>query len=147
MLTANPGNPTEEKMMIKRLCVEPALEISQVNEFAEDWDRNVGDACIELSDGQKQRIAIARAIVRRPKVFVLDEATSAIDAKIEDTILQRVEALGCTLIIISHRLSTINKADRIVVMSDGKIVDEGSHMDLYNRCSCYKELVSKQIIK
>ncbi|MCK4306500.1 MAG: ATP-binding cassette domain-containing protein [Candidatus Eisenbacteria sp.] len=134
-------------MMIKRLCVEPALEISQVNEFAEDWDRNVGDACIELSDGQKQRIAIARAIVRRPKVFVLDEATSAIDAKIEDTILQRVEALGCTLIIISHRLSTINKADRIVVVSGGEIVDEGSHMDLCNRCSYYKELISKQIIK
>ena len=103
-----------------------------VNEFAEDLDRHVGDVRIELSDGQKQRIAIARAIVRRPKVLILDEATSAIDAKIEDTILQRIEVIGCTLIIISHRLSTINKADRIVVMSDGKIVGEGSHMDLYN---------------
>jgi len=127
--------------------IQHAVEVAQVNEFTKNMDQRLGDVYVELSDGQKQRIAIARAIIRRPKILILDEATSAIDAKIEDTILQRLKTLGCTLIIISHRLATVSKADRIAVMSNGEIIDEGSHTDLYNRCSDYKELISKQIIK
>ena len=93
------------------------------------YETRVGDAGIKLSGGQRQRIAIARAIVKRPKILILDEATSAIDVRSEELVqaaLDRVSA-GRTTITIAHRLSTVRKADNIVVLAKGQAVQQGTH--------------------
>lgn len=96
------------------------------------YDTQVGDAGIKLSGGQRQRLAIARSIIKRPKILILDEATSAIDVrgeKIVQAALDRVSE-GRTTITIAHRLSTIKKADKIVVLKKGKVVEQGTHDSL-----------------
>lgn len=99
----------------------------------------------KLSEGQKQKIALARAILRRPDVLILDEATNSLDAKTEDEIIRKLrENLPeTTIIIISHRLTALRHAQQIYVMKDGEIIDKGSHDELLNRCSIYKEIVEK----
>ncbi len=99
----------------------------------------------KLSEGQKQKIALARAILRKPDILILDEATNSLDAKTEDEIIRKLrESLPeTTIIIISHRLTALRHAQQIYVMKDGKIIDKGSHDELLNRCSIYKEIVEK----
>jgi ABC-type multidrug transport system fused ATPase/permease subunit len=92
----------------------------------------VGERGVKLSGGQRQRIAIARAILRDPKILLLDEATSALDSVSEKLVKQALDELmkNRTTIIIAHRLSTIREADKIVVMNKGKIIEQGSHLEL-----------------
>ena len=106
------------------------------------YDTNVGQGGRRLSGGQRQRIALARAILRNPEVLILDEATSQIDIESERLIHQALEEFvrDRTAIMITHRLSTLALADRVVVMQAGKIIDVGTHADLLERCSLYSRL-------
>ncbi len=101
-----------------------------------------------LSGGQRQRIAIARAILREPAILIMDEATSQIDAESEDAInrAMREFAVGRTVLVIAHRLSTVLNADRIVVMDAGRIVDSGRHDELLERCDVYRRIARTQLL-
>lgn len=125
---------------------EKAIHTAKVDEFVTDFNQVIGERGISLSDGQKQRIALTRAILRTPRVLILDEATSAVDAEIEEQIFQNLEEMPCTNIIISHRLSTISKADKIVVMRKGEICAIGNHKELLRKSDVYKNLIQQQLI-
>ncbi len=104
----------------------------------------VGENGVRISGGEQQRLAIARALVRRPKLLILDEATSALDGLLQDNVRESIDALiatrTCTVLIIAHRLSTLRNVDQVVVMKHGTIIDIGTHEELYRRCSYYREL-------
>ena len=99
-----------------------------------------------MSGGQKQRITIARAIIRNPSILILDEATSSLDTESEHQVQKALEKLmyGRTTIVIAHRLSTVQKASRIAVMSSGRIIQEGSHDELLAQGGLYQELYNMQ---
>ncbi|KAK1021097.1 GTPase-activating protein, partial [Friedmanniomyces endolithicus] len=135
-----------------RELVENAARESNAHDFItqlpEGYNTNVGERGFLLSGGQKQRIAIARAIVSDPKVLLLDEATSALDTKSEGVVQAALDkaSQGRTTIVIAHRLSTIKHADNIVVMSLGRIVEQGTHDELLERKAAYYNLVTAQAI-
>lgn len=135
-----------------REMVYNAARMSNAHDFVsalpEGYETNVGERGFLLSGGQKQRIAIARAIVSDPKILLLDEATSALDTKSEGVVQAALDraAQGRTTIVIAHRLSTIKTADKIVVMSQGRIVEEGNHNELLERKQAYYNLVEAQRI-
>ncbi len=111
------------------------------------FETRVGDRGSRLSGGQRQRIALARAILRDPAILILDEATSALDAENERLVQEALEEVmaGRTTIIIAHRLSTVRKADRILVIQDGDVVEEGTHAALYARGGAYRQLCDHQL--
>ncbi|MEK7163051.1 MAG: ABC transporter ATP-binding protein [Patescibacteria group bacterium] len=117
-------------------AIKKAAEMSHcldfIEKFPKKWRQIVGERGVKLSVGQKQRIAIARAILRSPRILILDEPTSALDSRSEKFITEVLEELmkDRTTFIIAHRLSTVRKADRILVLENGKIVEEGNHNDL-----------------
>ncbi|KAJ5383180.1 hypothetical protein N7517_001091 [Penicillium concentricum] len=117
-----------------------------ISALPDGFHTSVGERGSLLSGGQKQRVAIARAIISNPKVLLLDEATSALDAQAERLVQAALDvaAEGRTTITISHRLSTITAAENIVVMSHGRVVEQGTHNDLLEKRTAYYELVEKQ---
>lgn len=118
-----------------------------VNRFPKQYDTEVGERGLKLSGGEKQRIAIARAIMKDPPIFVYDEATSSLDTITEQNILQALRSVtkGRTTIVIAHRLSTVVDADEILVLEHGRVADRGSHFQLMQKPdSLYKELWEKQ---
>ncbi|KXS99379.1 hypothetical protein AC578_8995 [Pseudocercospora eumusae] len=135
-----------------RELVEAAAKKANAHDFIctlpEGYETNVGERGFLLSGGQKQRIAIARAIVSDPKILLLDEATSALDTKSEGVVQAALDkaAQGRTTIVIAHRLSTIRDADNIVVMSQGRIVEQGTHNELLEKKAAYYNLVEAQRI-
>jgi ATP-binding cassette, subfamily C, bacteriocin exporter len=109
----------------------------------------LGENGASLSGGQKQRIAIARAIYRKPEVIILDEATSSLDSLSERSVqatIQRLRKAGKTIIIIAHRLSTIMSADKIVVIEEGKVVEQGTHHQLLEKQEAYYKLWASQYL-
>ena len=132
--------------------ITAAAKMANAHDFVtglpEGYDTNVGERGFLLSGGQKQRIAIARAMVSDPKILLLDEATSALDTKSEGVVQAALDvaAQGRTTIVIAHRLSTIRTADNIVVMSQGRIVEQGTHDELLEKKSAYYNLVEAQRI-
>jgi ABC-type multidrug transport system fused ATPase/permease subunit len=114
--------------------------------WPEGYDTLVGERGLKLSGGQKQRIAIARALLVNPRILLLDEATSALDAESEHLVQEAIDnaIVGRTVIIVAHRLSTIMRADQIVVMDEHKIDDVGTHSVLMGRCSKYQDLLKRQ---
>ncbi|MBK7649925.1 MAG: ABC transporter ATP-binding protein [Flammeovirgaceae bacterium] len=119
---------------------------TNIIEFPQGFNTRVGERGITLSGGQKQRVSIARAVVREPKILILDDALSAVDTKTENTILTSMKKImeGRTSIIISHRVSSAKLANRILVLHEGTIVEEGTHEDLLNKNGAYRELYEKQ---
>jgi ATP-binding cassette, subfamily B, bacterial len=117
-----------------------------IEAMPEGFDTIVGDRGVKLSGGQRQRIAIARAILKNAPILLLDEATSALDSASEEAIQQALDRLmvGRTVIAIAHRLSTLQGFDRIIVMSSGKVIDDGTPQQLRERPGLYRELLSKQ---
>ncbi len=127
-----------------------AAEVSQIAkdvvDFPQQYETMLGERGITLSGGQKQRTSIARAILRRPKILILDDALSAVDTYTEETILQRLKTMmsGRTSIIIAHRISTVKHADNIIVLDGGRIVEHGTHNELVERGGIYAGLYEKQ---
>ena len=131
--------------------IERAARLANAHEFIEQmpsgYDTLVGERGVKLSGGQRQRVAIARAILKDAPILVLDEATSALDSESEALIQDALEKLmaGRTSIVIAHRLSTVASLDRIIVLQDGKIVEQGSHAELLERKDgVYKHLWDRQ---
>ena len=130
--------------------IRKAAELANVAEFVEKLDKKydtvIGENGASLSGGQKQRIAIARAVLKNPGILLLDEATSALDTVSEKLVQQSLDTLmeGRTTIIIAHRLSTIRNADLILVVKDGKIIEQGRHLELLEKKGYYYQLVRRQ---
>lgn len=122
---------------------------SDVSEFPKQYESMIGERGITLSGGQKQRTSIARAVIRQPKILILDDALSAVDTYTEEEILKRLKIFmeGRTSIIISHRISTVKDADLIVVLSDGEIVERGTHEELVESGGIYADLNEKQLLE
>ena len=130
--------------------VERAARAAHAHEFVErlpaGYDTIVGERGVKLSGGQRQRIAIARAVLKDPAVLVLDEATSSLDTESERLVEDALERLleGRTTLIIAHRLSTVRRADRLVVLDHGRVVEQGTHADLLARGGLYARLYQRQ---
>lgn len=117
-----------------------------INQLPEQYNTEVGEQGIQLSGGQRQRVSIARAFLRDPKILLLDEATSSLDSESERLIQKALQDFqkNRTTIIIAHRLSTVISADRIVVISDGQIVEVGNHKELLEQNGVYRKLFEQQ---
>ena len=115
--------------------------------FNNKYDSVLGERGINLSGGQRQRIAIARALIKKPKVLILDDSLSAVDTETEDNIFKNIlnDINDCTKIIISHRISTVKKCDKIIVKNNGKKIQEGNHLELIELDGYYHEIYNQQI--
>jgi ATP-binding cassette subfamily B protein len=132
-----------------RAAAEIANLDSDVEAFAKKYDTVVGERGVTLSGGQKQRSAIARAVIRDPRILILDDSLSAVDTHTEERILTRLRSVveGRTTILISHRTSTVQHADQIVVLRDGRIIERGTHDELLAREGYYADLYRKQLLE
>ena len=140
------GKPdaSDEEIMV---AAKQANALNFVEGFPEKFETLVGERGVKLSGGQRQRIAIARALLKNPSILILDEATSSLDSESEKLVQEALEVLmeGRTSIIIAHRLSTIRNADKILVLDNGKITEEGTHQELINlENGTYKNLSNLQ---
>jgi ATP-binding cassette subfamily B protein len=126
--------------------IEEAARIAQIYdeimEFPEGMSTVIGEKGVTLSGGQRQRVAIARAILMNPPIFILDDALSSVDIQTEEHILERLEKFlhGKTTILITHRIAPLRKADRIVVLDEGRVVESGTHTTLLARGGIYASL-------
>lgn len=126
-----------------------AASIAAIDEDIEKmpmgYDTLVSEGGSAFSGGQRQRVALARALAHHPALLLLDEATSALDVMTEQTIERNLNRLPCTQVIIAHRLSTIRNADVIMVLDQGRIVEQGSHEQLLRGNGFYKHLIQTQL--
>ncbi|XP_034548436.1 ATP-binding cassette sub-family B member 9 [Notolabrus celidotus] len=137
--------------MTMEAVVEAAIKANAhdfITSFPEGYETVVGEKGTHLSGGQKQRVAIARALIRNPRVLILDEATSALDAESEHIVLENLNRSmqECTVLVIAHRLSTLEKADNIIVIDKGHVAEQGSHNQLMASRGLYHKLVQRQIL-
>lgn len=137
-------NQVSEEEMVQ--AAKDAHIYHNVIEFKKGFDTVVGERGITLSGGQKQRVSIARAIIKNPDILIFDDCLSAVDTETEEIILANLKRImeGKTTIMISHRISSVKHADKIIVLQDGVIIEEGSHEDLIEKKGYYKTLFDKQ---
>jgi ATP-binding cassette subfamily B multidrug efflux pump len=139
-------NATDDQI---RWAANAASIAEDIEGFPEQYRTLVGERGITLSGGQKQRTAIARAVIRNPRILILDDALSSVDTQTEDKILNRLREImrDKTTIFISHRVSTVRNADRIAVLHAGHIVEAGTHEELLALNGYYSELYNKQLLE
>lgn len=138
------GEITDEELI---LATKKAAIYDRIMEMPDGFDTWVGEESSTLSGGESQRIALARLMLKEPKVLLLDEATANLDAESECAVMNSLRQLydGRTSVTVSHRLSTVLHADHIVMLENGKVLAEGSHEDLMQRCSAYAQLVESEL--
>jgi ABC-type multidrug transport system fused ATPase/permease subunit len=143
LLLGKPG-ATEEELVA---AAKAAYAHDFVMELPDGYETDVGERGVRLSGGQKQRLALARAILADPRILILDEATSSVDAEAEYLIQQALEAVlrGRTALVIAHRLSTVRGADKIIALENGRIAEMGSHQELMQRGGLYSQLYRRQL--
>ena len=140
------GDPDSEEQEI-RTCAQVARADDFIREFEKGYDTVLGQGGVNLSGGQKQRISLARALLRKPSILILDDCTSALDAETESAVLKglRESIAATTVLLISQRISTVMKTDRILCMEDGEVKGFGTHEELMQNCLCYREIYHSQI--
>jgi ATP-binding cassette subfamily B protein len=132
-------------------AIEEAAKAAQAHEFIESfrdgYETEIGERGVTLSGGQRQRIAIARALLTDPRILIIDDSTSAIDSATEDKIQRAINKVmeGRTTLLITHRLAQIRRADRILVLQQNAIVDQGSHEELMERCAIYQRIFARYV--
>jgi ATP-binding cassette subfamily B protein len=132
-------------------AIETAARSAQAHEFItsfrDGYQTEIGERGVTLSGGQRQRIAIARALLTDPRILMIDDSTSAIDSATEDHIQRAINKVmeGRTTLLITHRLSQIRRADKILVLHQGAIIDQGSHEELMGRCSLYQRIFARYV--
>jgi ATP-binding cassette subfamily B protein len=143
-ITVSDENPNKERLLY-------AVKAANIQEFVEGlplgYNTKIGQEGNGVSQGQRQRILIARAIYKNPEFIFFDEATNALDANNEKIIMQNLDEFfkGKTVVVVAHRLSTVKNADKIIVMEKGRIIEEGTHSELTNKRGAYYELVKNQL--
>ncbi|MFC2113365.1 ATP-binding cassette domain-containing protein, partial [Bacteroidota bacterium] len=140
------GRPGANEEEIRE-AARKANALEFIDRFPETMDTIVGERGTQLSGGQRQRVAIARAVLKDPKILILDEATSSLDSESEALVQDALEKLmkGRTSIVIAHRLATVRKADRILVIDQGRLVEEGTHSELMQlKSGIYRSLSELQ---
>jgi ATP-binding cassette, subfamily B, multidrug efflux pump len=142
------GNPDAEREILEDVARRAQVH-EEISEFEDGFDTVIGERGVTLSGGQKQRLAIARALLTNPNVLILDDALSAVDTKTEKKILEHLTDIrkDKTTIIISHRISSIQHADKIIVIDNKTITETGSHKELLKQNGIYRDLYEKQQIK
>ena len=133
---------------VERVCKLAGIH-DEIIKFSNGYDTILGERGINLSGGQKQRICIARALIKKPKILILDDCLSALDTETEEKIIASLKDLikDTTTIISSHRMSSVQNLNEIIVLEEGKIIQKGSHKELVNQKGYYKEVYSKQLTK
>lgn len=142
------GLPLDEEVSDERIakaCRDANIE-SLISSLPEGYNTALGNKGVQLSGGQRQRLAIARTLLRNPKILLLDEATSALDSESEHLVQEALDkaAEGRTTISVAHRLSTVQKADKIFVLQAGKLVESGTHAELLQMKGRYSQFVKEQ---
>lgn len=142
------GNKEATQEQIEKVC-KIACADSFIDQFPDKYEYKIAQGGTNVSGGQKQRLCIARALLKDPKILILDDSTSAVDMRTDAKIRQafKEQLQGITKIIIAQRVASVMDADKIVVLDNGKIVDVGKHEDLLNRCDIYKEVYESQTKK
>ncbi|MEO9872764.1 ABC transporter ATP-binding protein [Ekhidna sp.] len=140
------GNRSMSKEEVEKAAKDADL-LNNIKDFKDGFQTKLGERGITLSGGQKQRVSIARAIARQPKILILDDALSAVDTKTENAILNAMQQImkDRTSIIISHRVSSAKLADKVVMLDDGGVVEQGTHNELMAKEGAYRELHDKQL--
>jgi ATP-binding cassette subfamily B multidrug efflux pump len=130
-------------------AAQNAAVYNNIIDFDLKFETMLGERGITLSGGQKQRVSIARALIKEPKILIFDDCLSAVDTKTEEEILGNLGEImkGKTCILIAHRISTIKNADKIIVLDDGKIIEQGTHQELLNKGGVYTEMYDNQLLE
>jgi ATP-binding cassette subfamily B protein len=140
------GRPTASEDEVYAAARAAQLD-SFIRRLPAGYETQVGERGLKLSGGEKQRVAIARALLKNPPILIFDEATSALDSKTEQAIQEQLDlaAQGRTSLIIAHRLSTVMKADQILVLDQGRVVEQGSHQELLAAGGAYAQMWALQM--